>query len=92
MYKGKGDIIIDNKNKKKIEIWRIILFIASILFIVFMLVRKDIVTIYTTMPATQVIPMIATTITVSLLKAAAFAGSVILIKWFIGKLAKHTSE
>lgn len=44
------------------------------------------------MPATQVIPMIATTITVSLLKAAAFAGSVILIKWFIGKLAKHTSE
>ena len=83
---------MDNKNKKKTDVWRIILFIASILFIVFMWIRKDIVTIYTTMPANQVTSMIATTITVSLIKAAAIAGSVILIKWFIGKVTKHKSE
>ena len=50
-----------------------------------MWVEKDIMTIYTTMPKEQVVPLIATTIAVSLIKVAAIAGGILLIKWIIGK-------
>ena len=51
------------KNNK--EPWRIIVGIASIAYIVFMWVKKDIVSIYTTMPQEQIVPLIATTVAVS---------------------------
>ena len=75
------------ENKKK-EPWRIIVFIISVLYIVFMWVKKDIAAIYTTMPAGQVAPLIATTVAVSLMKVAAIAGGVLLMKWIIGKAKK----
>jgi hypothetical protein len=79
---------MDNKvNKKKVP-WRIIVFIISVAFIVFMWVKNDIVDIYTTMPAEQVAPLIVTTVAVSVVKVAAIAGAVFLIKWFIGKVKK----
>ena len=77
----------NNENKKK-EPWRIIVFIISVAYIVFMWVRKDIADIYVTMPAEQVVPLIATTIAVSLIKVAAIAGAVLLIRWVIGKVKK----
>ena len=76
---------MDHKENKKKEPWRIAVFIISVLYIVFMWVKKDIAAIYSTMPAEQVGPLIATTIAVSLLKVAAIAGIVLLIKWGIGK-------
>lgn len=72
----------------KKEPWRVIVFIISILIIVFMWVKKDIVEIYTTMPSEQIVPLIATTIAVSLLKAALFAGAILLTKWIIKKIRK----
>ena len=60
----------DNENKKK-EPWRIVVFLISVAYIVFMWVRKDIAALYAAMPADQAAPLIATTIAVSLLKAAA---------------------
>ena len=75
------------ENKKK-EPWRIVVFIISVLYIVFMWVKKDIAAIYTTMPADQVAPLIATTVAVSLMKVAAIAGGVLLMKWVIGKAKK----
>lgn len=57
-------------------------------FIVFMWVKKDIAAIYSTMPAEQIMPLIATTIAVSLLKMAAIAGGVLLIRWIVGKIKK----
>ena len=77
----------NNENKKK-EPWRIIVFIISVAYIVFMWVRKDIADIYVTMPAEQVVPLIATTVAVSLIKVAAIAGAVLLIRWVIGKVKK----
>ena len=77
---------MDNQNKKQKQPWRIIVFIISVLFIVFMWIKKDIVTIYTTMPQEQILPLIATTIAVSLMKVAAIAGGVLLIKWIIRKI------
>ncbi len=80
---------MSRNSKKKIEPWRIIAFIISVLFIIFMWVKKDIVTIYTTMPTEQVVPLVVTTIAVSLLKVAAIAGGVLLIKWIVGKIKKN---
>ena len=75
------------KNNNK-EPWQIIIFIIAVLFIVFMWVKNDVVGIYTTMPKEQVVPLIATTILVSLIKIAAIAGVVLLIKWIVGKINK----
>ena len=76
---------MDNNEKKKREPWRIIVGIIAIVFIVYMWVKKDIMTIYTTMPKEQVAPLIATTIAVSFIKVAAITGGILLIKWIISK-------
>ena len=75
-----------NKDNRKKEPWRMIVGIISIAFIVYMWVEKDIMTIYTTMPKEQVVPFIATTIVVSLVKVTAIAGGILLIKWIISKI------
>ena len=80
-----GGIRIDNNEKKKKEPWRIIVGILAIAFIVYMWVEKDIMTIYTTTPKEQVTPLVATTIAVSMIKVAAIAGGILLIKWIVGK-------
>ena len=69
----------------KKEPWRIAVGILAIAFIVYMWVEKDIITIYTTMPREQVTPLIVTTIAVSLIKVAAIAGGILLIKWILSK-------
>ena len=79
---------MENKDNKKKEPWRIIVGILAIAFIVYMWVKKDIMTIYTTMPKEQVVPIIVTTIAVSLIKVAAIAGGILLIKWIVGKITK----
>ena len=44
--------------------------------------------IYATMPAEQVLPMIMTTVAVSLLKVTALAAVILVVKWFVGKINK----
>ncbi len=75
------------KDKKK-EPWRIIVGIISIAFIVYMWVEKDIMTIYTTMSKEQVVPLIATTILVSLIKVVTIVGGILIIKWGVNKIKK----
>ena len=72
--------------KKKTEPWRIVVGALSIAYIIFMWVKKDIVSIYATMPKEQIAPLLVTTILVSLLKVAAIAGILLLIKWIISKV------
>ena len=79
-----------NQNKKK-EPWRILVGFLSIAFIVYMFVKKDIITIYATAPSEQILPLVVTTIGVSLIKVAAIAGGVLLIKWMIRKAKKQVS-
>ena len=79
---------MNNENNKKKEPWRIGAFIMGIIFIVYMWVKHDIISIYATMPQDQVVPLIITTITVSLIKVAVIAGGLFLVKWGIGKIAK----
>lgn len=75
-------------DKKKKEPWRIIVGIISIAYIIYMWAKKDIVTIYTSMPKEQIIPLVATTIAVSLLKVLAIVGGILLLKWIISKIKK----
>ena len=77
---------MDPKDNKKKEPWRIIVGLIAILYIVYMWIEKDIAAIYSTMPKEQVLPLIATTVVVSLVKVCAIAGAILLIKWLAGKL------
>lgn len=75
-------------NNSKKEPWRIIVGILSIAFIIFMWVKKDIVTIYSTMPKDQVFPMIVTTIAVTLAKVLLISVLILLVKWIVGKIKR----
>ena len=76
---------MDHQDNRKKEPWRVIVFLLSILFIAGMWVKKDILSVYTGMPREQVAPLIATTAAVSLLKVAAIAGGILLLKWLLKK-------
>lgn len=74
-------------NQKK-EPWRIIVAIISIAFIIYMWVEKDILAIYSSMPAEQALPLAVTTVAVSLFKVAMLTVGILLIKWIAGKFMK----
>ena len=69
--------------KKKKEPWKIVLAIISIIFIVFMWIKKDIVTIYSAMPKEQIVPLVLTTIIVTLVKVIGIVVTILLIKWIV---------
>ena len=75
-----------NENNKKKETWRIIVGIIAIGYIIFMWVKKDIVSIYTTMPQEEIIPLIVTTMAVSFIKVAVLTGGILLVKFGISKI------
>ncbi len=73
-------------DKKKIEPWRISLFVIAVAFIIGMWVKKDIAEIYATVPAEQVVPLIVTTVAVSLVKVAVIALGIYIIQWIAKKI------
>ena len=75
-----------NKNDRKIEPWRIVVGILSIAFIIFLWVKNDIASTLAAMPKEQAIPLIVTTVVVSVVKVAVIAGVILLAKWVIGKI------
>ena len=79
---------MNNGKNKKTEPWRVFVFIVSVAFIVFMWVKNDVAAVYTTVPTEQVLPLIATTIAVSLTKVAVIAAGILLLKWVIRKTKK----
>ena len=74
--------------KKKKEPWRIGAFLAGAAAIVWMFAKKGIIITLATLPREQALPMIVTTVAVSLLKVALLAGVLLLAKWLLGKLRK----
>ena len=75
------------KNSKR-EPWRIIVGIIAIAYIIYMWVEKDIMAIYSSVPQEQALPLIMTTIVVSLMKVAAMTMGILFIKWIVGKFKK----
>ena len=66
--------------------WRIFVAIIAVSYIVFMWVKKDIVTVYSTMPKEQIVPLIVTSIVVTLAKVVGITAIILLIKWIVGKV------
>ena len=75
------------KGQKK-EPWRIVVAIIAIAYIIYMWVEKDILAIYSSMPAEQALPLAVTTVFVSLVKVGLMAAGILLIKWIAGKFKK----
>ena len=74
-----------NNQKRKKEPWRIVVGVISIAYIAYMWISKDVMAIYETMPEEQFLPLITTTVLVSLAKIAAIAGAILLIKWIVSR-------
>lgn len=51
-----------------------------------MWIKNDIISIYTTMPKEQIVPLIATTVAVSVLKVAIITAAILLVKRLIKKV------
>lgn len=73
-------------NKKKI--WRIIVFIIALGYIIYIWVEKDILAIYSSMPAEQALPLAVTTVAVSLVKVGVLTAGILIVKCLAGKLKK----
>ena len=75
-------------NKQKKEPWRIVVGVIAIAYIIYMWVEKDIVAIYSSMPADQALPLAVTTVVVSLAKVGLMTVGILFFKWIIGKINK----
>lgn len=73
---------------KRPDKWRIVVFIISVLFIMFIWIKKDIGKIAEAVPNDQLVPVIVTSLLVSIFKFALIAGVVFLVKWLIDKKNK----
>lgn len=76
------------ENWKKPTPWRIAVAILSFAYILYLWVKKDILSIYTTMPQERIVPLIVISIAVTLFKVAVIAGGALLIKWIVGRMKK----
>ena len=75
----------EDKKSGKPAPWRIVLAVVSVLFIAYLWAKNDIVALYAAMPEEQLVPLIVTTLLVTLLKVAALTGALLLIKRLVGK-------
>lgn len=73
---------------KKKEPWRIVLALLSVAYIVFLWVKKDLLSVYAAAPKEQVLPVMATTAAVTLVKVILIAAAVGIIRWIAGKYKK----
>lgn len=69
----------------KKELWRIVVGIAAIAFIVYTWVKKDAAAQFAAMPGEDMLPMLITSVAVTAAKVALLAGAVLLVKWLVGK-------
>lgn len=74
---------------KKIETWRIVVFTISVLFILFLWTRKGFLDVYVNTPKEHVLPLLFTSIGVSLIKFIFIVMIALLIKWIINKYTKN---
>ena len=73
---------------QKREPWRIVVAVLATIYIIYMWIEKDIAAIYSNMPEEQALPLIVTTIVVSLVKVGVLTGGILFVKWIVGKLKK----
>ncbi len=72
----------------KKEPWRYVVSGLSFAYIIFLWVRKDIGSIWASMPAERLLPMAVLSIVVTVLKVALIAAVLLLIRLLLSKLKK----
>ena len=72
----------------KKEPWRYLVAAVSVIYIVYMWVEKDLPSVYGNLPREQMLPLLVTSVAVTLIKVALIAGAILLAKWLIGKFKK----
>ncbi len=65
---------------------RIVMFVAAVGWIVAMWVKKDLAATLAAVPAEAAIPMMVTSLAVTLAKVALLTVVILLIKWLTGKI------
>ena len=75
-------------DKPKKEPWRIAVAAVAVLYIVFLWAKKDLGAVYANLPPEALLPMIVTSLGVTLLKVAAITAAILLIRW-IGRKLGH---
>ena len=78
--------------KKKIQAWRIIVFIIAVIVIIATWVKKDVGAMISQTPQEQVLPMVLTSVAVTLVKVGLIAGAVLLIRWIVIKIKNRKQE
>ena len=87
-----GVISLENKKNKKKEPWRIVVFAVAVIYIIFMWVKKDIAEVYSSLPQEEILPLIITSVVVSVFKVAVIAGAVLLVKWIISRIKNRKNK
>lgn len=72
----------------KKEPWRYVVAAIAVIYIIYMWVEKDLVSVYGNLPPEQILPMAVTSVAVTLVKVVLLAGAILLAKWLIGKFKK----
>lgn len=72
----------------KKEPWRYVVAAVSVLYIIYMWTQKNLASVYGQLPPEQLLPMVVTSVAVTLVKVAGIAAVVLLVKWLAGKLKK----
>ena len=65
---------------------RILIGLVAIAWIVYMWVKKDITATMAAIPAEEAIPLVLTSMAVTLVKVAMLTAAILLIKWLTGKI------
>ena len=79
-------------SNRKREPWRIMAAVLSVIFITWIWVKKDLAAVYASMPPEQMLPLLATTAAVTLLKVGAGAGIILIIRKIALKLKKSKAS
>ncbi len=78
--------------RRRIEPWRIVVAVISFWVIILMWARKDIVSILGTVSGKDAIPMIMTSLAVSLVKVLLIAAAVFVVRWIVSKIQNKNQK
>ena len=73
-------------NKKKNVPWKWIAGALSLGFIVVLWVRKDLLAVCSSIPKEELLPVLASSVAVTLMKATLLVGVICLFRWIGGKI------
>ena len=71
---------------------RIVLFVLGVIWIGAMWAKKDVAATLAAVPAEAAVPVVITSLVITLLKVALYAAVILLIKWLAGKLGGKRNE